>query len=324
MKRLLGGIFCGLLLVVSATAKPKFEGADKARIDGNYAKVLFKDGHKAVFPLNALRPDELAEVQALAVSSPLPAANTKVESYTPTAKPKRVTLLRKEKVNGVETVELQMPSSIHDQGQSPTCRYYAFCHALDIAGYFIDVDRIINWERAPAKGEPEEATLRKLLGGAESWGSTALTQGDVASAAARLFPQATYYAMPLNEVSFRLKEKALAAATTPENKLKAYFAGIGQPANWDWIREQLRAGRPVLAVLISDYWRVLPPAFFENHHAPSRDIGHAMVINGFTWNEAKGTGSFMLINSWEVAPQMTVTLADAREVLYGSFSIEPK
>ena len=262
-------------------------------------------------------------MQALAESSPLPAGNTKVESYVPT-KPKRVTIMKKETVNGVETVELNTPSSIHDQGQSPTCRYHAFCHALDIAGYFTDVDRIINWERVPETTEPQRTTRQKITGGEYGWGSTALLEGDVADAGARLFPQATYYYMSFTEVNHRMTENALAGANTPEKKLKAYFAGIGQPANWEWVREQLRQGRPVLAVLISDYWRVLPPAFFETHRAPSRDIGHAMVFNGFTWNAAKGTGSFMLINSWEAAPQMTVSLEDAREVLYGSFSIEPK
>ena len=32
----------------------------------------------------------------------------------------------------------------------------------------------------------------------------------------------------------------------------------------------------------------------------------------------------MLINSWEASPQMTVTLENAKEVLYGCFSMEPK
>jgi len=322
MKRSLIALL-SLFLIATAAAASKFDQVEKARIDGNYVKVLFKDGRKGVFPLSALRPDELAEAQALAERSPLPAGNAKVESYKPT-KPKRVTIVKQEKVNGVETVELNTPSSIHDQGQAPTCRYYAFCHALDIAGYFTDVDRIINWERVPETTDPQREALRKIENGDNNWGSTALLEGDVAAAGARLFPQATYHYMSFNEVSRRLQQAALAKATTPESKLKSYFAGIGQPANWDWIREQLRQGRPVLAVLVSDYWRVLPPAFFETHRAPSRDIGHAMVIHGFTWDQVKGTGSFMLINSWEAAPQMTVTLEDAREVLYGSFSIEPK
>jgi len=310
-------------VATSAPARGKFDNATKARIDGNYAKVLFKDGHKGVFPLKDLANEDLAAVTKLAEESPLPAGNTRVESYVPT-KAKRVTIVKREMKDGTETVELNTPSSIHDQGQAPTCRYYAFCHALDIAGYFIDVDRIINWQRVPETTDQQREALQKISGGDNGWGSTALLEGDVAAAAARLCPQATYHYISMTEVTQRMEQTALASANTPDKKLRAYFAGIGQAANWDWIREQIRQGRPVLAVLISDYWRVLPAEYFEKHTAPSRDIGHAMVINGFTWNEAKGTGSFMLINSWEVAPQMTVSLVDAREVLYGSFSIEPK
>ncbi len=320
--RLLFALLLALALVPSVLARGKFDNAVKARIDGNYAKVLFKDGRKGVFPLKELANEDLVVLNQLAAESPLPAGNTRVESYVP-VKTKRVTIVKKEIKDGVETVELNTPSSIHDQGQAPTCRYYAFAHALDIAGYFIDVDRIINWRRVAETTDAQRAAADRITRG-DGWGTTALLEGDVAAAAARLCPQAAYHAMSFNEVAHRMTETALASANTPEKRLKAYFAGIGQPANWEWIRGEIREGRPVLAVLISDYWRVLPAEYFEKHPAPSRDIGHAMVIHGFTWNEAKGTGSFMLINSWEVAPQMTVTLDNARDVLYGSFSIEPR
>jgi hypothetical protein len=53
-------------------------------------------------------------------------------------------------------------------------------------------------------------------------------------------------------------------------------------------------------------------------------IGHAIVIHGFTWDEAKQTGTWMLINSWEIAPRISVATTDAKNVLYGCFSIAPR
>ncbi len=64
MKRFL--LICALLVVCLAQARPKFDDADKARIDGTYAKVLYKDGHKAVYPMKSLTADKQAQVQEIA------------------------------------------------------------------------------------------------------------------------------------------------------------------------------------------------------------------------------------------------------------------
>lgn len=305
-----------------AAAKARLEDADKARIDGGYAKVQFKDGHRAVYPMKSLTADELAQVQEIATRSPLPASNAKVDTYVPTRK-RRETVVKREMNGAVETVELNTPSSIRDQGQVPTCQYHALAHALDIAGYFFDVDKLIHYEKVPETTEAQREAIRKLYGGELGFGTTATLESGAAAAAARLCPQAEYHYVSWAQITRQMQQAALAKAN-PANKAKAYYSVITQAENWKWVREELRQGRPVMGALINDYWRVLPAEYFETHRAPDMSIGHAIVIHGFTWDEAKQAGTFKLINSWEISPQITVSTTDAREVLYGCFSIEPK
>ena len=321
MKRLLV-VALGLVVLGLAEAKPKFEDADKARIDNGYAKVLFKDGHKAVFPLKTLTDDEQALIQEIATRAPLPAGNAKVETYVPTKK-RRVTIVKQEKKGTVETVELNTPSSIRDQGQVPTCQFHALAHALDIAGYFYDVDRLIDYAKVPETTDAQQEALRKLYGGKFGYGTTATLESGAAAAAARLCPQAEYHYVSWAQITRQMQQAALARAN-PANKAKAYYSVIIQSENWKWVREEIRQGRPVMGALINDYWRILPAEYFETHRAPDMSIGHAIVIHGFTWDETKQTGTFLLINSWEVSPQITVSTVNAKEVLYGCFSIEPK
>jgi hypothetical protein len=72
---------------------------------------------------------------------------------------------------------------------------------------------------------------------------------------------------------------------------------------FDWARQELRKGRPVLASFPREIWQALPPGFIAAHPWNGGKVGHQIVVNGFTWNKAAGKGTFHIINSWSELPQ---------------------
>jgi hypothetical protein len=68
---------------------------------------------------------------------------------------------------------------------------------------------------------------------------------------------------------------------------------------FEWARQQLRKGRPVLAALPENVWLSLPADFLATHPFDgSGKIGHQVVINGFTYNETTKKATFHVVNSW--------------------------
>jgi hypothetical protein len=68
---------------------------------------------------------------------------------------------------------------------------------------------------------------------------------------------------------------------------------------FEWARGELRQGRPILAAFPREIWQALPPGFVAAHPWNGGSVGHQIVINGFTWNQATKQGTFHIINSWE-------------------------
>ena len=139
----------GMILVGIATTalavSPKYEGAQKARIDNGYAVVLLANGSKALVPLSTLNADDLAFLRDLSVQSPLPHGNS-VVTVVKTSVPVKKTIAVSSVVGPLETVQLVSPNVGRDQ-IGATCMVYARVHWLDIAGYYVDnadIYKIIN------------------------------------------------------------------------------------------------------------------------------------------------------------------------------------
>ena len=93
---------------------------------------------------------------------------------------------------------------------------------------------------------------------------------------------------------------------------------------FDWARNELRKGRPILAALPREIWEALPPGFVAAHPWNGGPVGHQIVINGFTWNKATREGTFHVINSWEELPQFDITTEAAKGgVLVVEQSVSP-
>jgi len=94
---------------------------------------------------------------------------------------------------------------------------------------------------------------------------------------------------------------------------------------YDWIRDQLRKGRPVLTLFPDNIWQALPPelvARLRGWHGDS--MGHAVVINGFTYDHRTNNGTFHVINSWDVLQQWDLPVAAAQGYVDVYFSLSPK
>ncbi|MEI6106466.1 MAG: hypothetical protein WCR49_05575 [Opitutae bacterium] len=76
---------------------------------------------------------------------------------------------------------------------------------------------------------------------------------------------------------------------------------------FEWARQELRKGRPVLSALPQNIWLSLPADFLANHPWDGNSkVGHQVVINGFTWNPATKKGTFHVVNSWTVLSEFDV------------------
>ena len=95
---------------------------------------------------------------------------------------------------------------------------------------------------------------------------------------------------------------------------------------FDWARQELRKGRPILAALPENIWLSLPADFLATHPFDgSGKIGHQVVINGFTYNAATKKATFHVVNSWRVLAEFDVPVEprDERNILMEQ-SLSPK
>jgi len=81
----------------------------------------------------------------------------------------------------------------------------------------------------------------------------------------------------------------------------------GTLTQFEWARQELRKGRPVLSALPHSIWLSLPADFLATHRWDGNEkVGHQVVINGFTWNPATKKGTFHVVNSWTVLSEFDV------------------
>lgn len=94
--------------------------------------------------------------------------------------------------------------------------------------------------------------------------------------------------------------------------------------NFEWAREQLRQGRPILAAFPKEIWQALPSGYLAKRQWNGGVVGHQIVVNGFTYNPKDQTGTFHIINSWRELPEFDLKLKDAaRGILAFEQSISP-
>ena len=134
-------LLAGPLLAVS----PKYEGALKARIDGNYAIVMLADGSRTMVPLDSLKAEDREWLTRLSEQSPLARGKSEVRVVKEQV-PAKKTIAVSTVVGPLETVQLYPPNVFRDQ-IGGTCMVYARVHWLDIAGFYVnnvDIYKVIN------------------------------------------------------------------------------------------------------------------------------------------------------------------------------------
>jgi hypothetical protein len=93
---------------------------------------------------------------------------------------------------------------------------------------------------------------------------------------------------------------------------------------FEWTRQELRRGRPVLASFPKEVWQDLPPGFVGKHPWNGGNVGHQVVINGFTWNADTHQGTFHIVNSWKELPEFDLKTDAARGAMEVEQSLSPK
>lgn len=94
---------------------------------------------------------------------------------------------------------------------------------------------------------------------------------------------------------------------------------------FEWARGELRKGRPLLAAFPREIWQALPPGFIAAHPWGGGNVGHQIVVNGFTWNSETKQGTFHIINSWAELPEFDLKTEAAKGgALVISYSMLPK
>jgi hypothetical protein len=93
---------------------------------------------------------------------------------------------------------------------------------------------------------------------------------------------------------------------------------------FEWTRQELRKGRPVLAAFPREIWQDLPPGFVGKHPWNGGSVGHQIVINGFTWNSETHEGTFHIVNSWKELPEFDLKTEAARGAMDVEYSMSPK
>jgi len=232
-----------------------YQGAQKARLDDEFAAVVLADGQKTVVPLDTLTPGDLAFLTRLAAEHPLVASGRSsvvvVASTDALAGPKKT--IEVSRTEGpLETVQLCSPNVGRDQ-IGATCMLYARVHWLDIAGFYVDLPAIFTIINDTPNDHP--------------WTAPKYRQG-------------------LESIMTGFKTKPV------EHKIP-----LGAEP-FEWARAQLRRGRPLLAALPREVEMALPAEFLATRPWSGGDIGHQIVVNGFTWNKETREGTFHIVNSW--------------------------
>jgi len=80
-----------------------------------------------------------------------------------------------------------------------------------------------------------------------------------------------------------------------------------QAVPFEWARQELRRGRPLLAAFPREIWQALPPGFVAEHPWNGGSVGHQIIINGFTWDTATQKGTFHIVNSWQELMEFDLT-----------------
>ena len=93
---------------------------------------------------------------------------------------------------------------------------------------------------------------------------------------------------------------------------------------FEWTRAELRKGRPVLAAFPREIWQDLPPGFVGQHPWSGGNVGHQIVINGFTWNRETKDGTFHIVNSWKELPEFDLKTKAAEGAMIVEQSLSPK
>jgi hypothetical protein len=93
---------------------------------------------------------------------------------------------------------------------------------------------------------------------------------------------------------------------------------------FEWTRQELRKGRPVLAAFPREIWQDLPPGFVGQHPWNGGKVGHQIVINGFTWNKDTHEGTFHIVNSWKGLYEFDLKTEAATGAMEVEQSLSPK
>jgi hypothetical protein len=93
---------------------------------------------------------------------------------------------------------------------------------------------------------------------------------------------------------------------------------------FEWTRQEIRKGRPVLAAFPREIWQDLPPGFVSQHPWSGGNVGHQIVINGFTWNRETHEGTFHIVNSWQGLFEFDLKTEAARGAMDVEWSLSPK
>ncbi|HWA28914.1 MAG TPA: hypothetical protein VG734_24900 [Lacunisphaera sp.] len=113
-----------------------------------------------------------------------------------------------------------------------------------------------------------------------------------------------------------LKQKPTPIAYYPDGTIPPF----------EWARQQLRKGRPILAALPENIWLSLPADYLAQHPWEGNNkIGHQVVINGFSYNPTTKKSTFHVVNSWRSLAEFDVTVEarDEKNVLMEQ-SLAPK
>lgn len=97
-----------------------------------------------------------------------------------------------------------------------------------------------------------------------------------------------------------------------------------QAEPFEWARQELRKGRPILAAFPREIWQDLPPGFIAAHPWSGGSVGHQIVINGFTWNKETRQGTFHVVNSWKELQEFDLQNEAARGSVIIESSLSPK
>jgi hypothetical protein len=93
---------------------------------------------------------------------------------------------------------------------------------------------------------------------------------------------------------------------------------------FEWTRQEIRKGRPVLAAFPREIWQALPPGYVAKQPWSGGKVGHQIVVNGFTWNSETHSGTFHIVNSWNGLMEFDLKTEFARGAMNVEQSLSPK